>query len=124
VFSYNHFSLPFLLLLLILVHVVILFLSFSLTGIALLSSATVRSSLTVKKKKRRIPLRLSLATAVVAVKCNGKQVVTCTFLQSSSSFSLIDIKQKKLFFDIYIYLLETNTSFNIKSNTKYTRTEQ
>jgi hypothetical protein len=78
-------------LLLFLVDVVISFLSFSLTGIALLSSATVHSK---EKKRRRITLRLSQATAVVvvvAVSYNGKQVVTCAFIQSSSTFSLIDI---------------------------------
>jgi hypothetical protein len=71
-------------------------LSFSLTGIALLYSATVhRKEKKRRRRRRRITLRLSQATAVgvvVAVSYNGKQVVTCTSIQSSSSFSLIAVR--------------------------------
>jgi hypothetical protein len=102
-------------LLLFLVHVVILFLSFSLTGIALLSSVTVHSE--EKKKKKNYSSIISGNSS-----SSGQlQWKTGGHLYIYTKFIIIFFNQHRLFFDIhtYIYLLETNTSFNIKSNAKY-----
>lgn len=104
------------LLLLFLVHVVIfLFLSFLWPASHyFLSDRTYRVLFYIVKKKRRITLRLSQPTEFIAVKCNRKQVVTCTFLESSSSFSLIQIDKNNLFFDIDIYLIVIRNSLYVR----------